>query len=979
VSDPDDPHDGDASGTHDAPERGDGSRHGDHERGPDHDGDPGDGDWHARSPEATLAALGSDREGLSAPAVTERRARHGPNELTADEERSPLSVLVEQFASPLIWLLLAAAGVSLVVGHLVDAALIAVIVTANGVFGFLQEYRAERSLAALRDLAEPAVTVRRAGTERTVETTELVPGDVVVLETGAVVPADARLLSATDLEVDESALTGESVPVSKGVEAVPADVPLAERASLVHRGTSVTRGRATAVVVATGMDTEVGAIATQLETTTDRTTPLGRDLAALGRRLGVGVVALSLVVVPVLVAGGTALEQAGLTAISLAVAAVPEGLPAVLTLTLALGVRRMADENALVRRLTAVEALGSVDVVCTDKTGTITTGEMRATRAWLFDEHVDLAGEDAGDRLRRLLTAGALCSDATVDAGEPTERALVRAAADAGIDVAERRANTPRRDERPFSSERRRMATVHDDAVYVKGAPETVLDRCVSVRTAEGSVPLSERHRERVETALSAMTADALRVLAVATKTPDGGDPETELTLLGLVGLLDPPRDEVRAAVADTHRAGIRVTMITGDAPETAREVARQVGIGTGDADTGTDTRPVTPDGDGPATPGRRGAGDGGRDVETGTGSASAGDDAGERAVGTGEDGHGRGETGTGAGGDGGVDRASDGDGPAVLTGSDVAAMDDDQLRASVASVRVFARVAPEQKVRILRALQAGGHTVAMTGDGVNDAPALKHADVGVAMGVRGTDVAKGASDLVLLDDNYATIRTAIRRGRTVFDNVWKFVAYLLSANAAEVALVLLASLYGYLILPPVQLLWINLLTDGLPALALGSDPGGEGVMDRPPRTETGVIDRSMLAFVAGAAVVVTAVLSGVGLDALDGAASATPYAVTMVFTGFVVFEFGKLYVVRWMRGTSPLSNPWLAGTVLVSFSLHLTVLYTPLRDAFGTVALDAGDWTILGGALLGTLPLLAGVAVLANRVRRPRTTGESE
>jgi Ca2+-transporting ATPase len=633
------------------------------------------------------------------------------------------------------------------------------------------------------------------------------------------------------------------------------------------------------------MDTEMGAIATELAGAEDPDTPLQQTLDALGRRLGIAVLILAAIVVGLLLAGGATLVQAGLTAISLAVAAIPEGLPAVVTLTLALGVRRMADENALVRTLPAVEGLGSVDVVCTDKTGTLTEGEMRVQKAWVFDETADPTEGD--ERVDRLFEIGAVCNDAPADAedGDPTERALVAAAHERGLDVERLRADRPREDEISFSSERKRMATIHDDLVYVKGAPQVILDRCSQVLTADGPVELDERKRERAQQQVETLAADALRVLAFAYKEREGGDPEEDLVLVGLQGLLDPPREEVKDAIADTHRAGIDVKMITGDNALTAKAIAAQVGI----------------------------------DSE-------------------------------------------------VVTGNDVGEMDDAELRERVESIDVFARAEPVHKVRILRALQDNGRAVAMTGDGVNDAPALKQADVGIAMGIRGTDVAKQASDIVLLDDNYATIRNAIRRGRTIFDNVWKFVAYLLSANAAEVLLVFIASLFGYLILPAVQLLWINLLTDGLPALALGADPGGD-VMAREPREESAdILGSEMLSFIGGASVVVTAVMLGLMWYTLDGAASATPYAVTMVFTGFVVLEFVKLYVVRWTRGTPTLSNPWLAAAVLASLALHMTVLYTPLSDFFGTVALSAADWAVLGVVLAVVSPLMVAVGWLVKR-----------
>ncbi|MEF8785552.1 MAG: calcium-translocating P-type ATPase, PMCA-type [Haloarculaceae archaeon] len=834
-------------------------------------------DWHAESANSVTDSLETDSDGLSAAEATDRRAEYGPNEITSGEQRSALSVFLAQFKSALIWVLLVAAAISFVVGQTVDAVLIAIILLGNGIFGFVQEYRAEQSLDALRDMAAPEATVLRDGEETTVDATELVPGDVTVLTEGDVVPADCRLLDAGSLEVDEAPLTGESVPVEKDTEPVEADTALAERSNMVYKGTHVTRGRGTAVVVETGMETEMGEIAVELASAEDSETPLQENLNSLGRRLGIGVVVLSAIVVSFLLLGGASVLQAGLTAISLAVAAIPEGLPAVVTLTLALGVRKMADENALVRTLPAVEGLGSVDVVCTDKTGTLTEGQMRVRRVWVHDTASDPEEAD-DDRLNQLFEIGAVCNDAAVDAdnGDPTERALVDAAIERGIDVESRRAERPRVDARSFSSERKRMATIHEDVVYVKGAPQVILERCSRVLTADGPVELTDEMVQRVKEQVDTFAGNALRVLAFAYKERDDGDPEEDLILVGLQGLLDPPREEVPPAIADTHRAGIDVKMITGDNAVTAGAIAEEVGIDS-----------------------------------------------------------------------------------AVVTGNEIEEMDDETLQERVETVDVFARAEPSHKVRILRALQASDHTVAMTGDGVNDAPALKQADVGISMGLRGTDVAQQASDIVLLDDNYATIRNAIRRGRTIFDNVWKFVAYLLSANAAEVALVFLASLWGYLILPAVQLLWINLLTDGLPALALGADPGGD-VMERAPRERSrGIIDREMLTFIGGAGLVVTALMLGVMVYSLDGAASATPYAITMVFTGFVVFEFVKLYVVRWTRGTPAVSNRWLAVAIVTSLLLHMAVLYTPLADFFGTVPLSVADWGILGGVVLAGTPLL--------------------
>ncbi|QIO23410.1 calcium-translocating P-type ATPase, PMCA-type [Haloarcula sp. JP-L23] len=851
---------------------------------------------HAQSADAVYDALDSGPDGLSAESVRERRAAHGPNEVARDAGRSVFRIFVAQYQSVLIYVLVVAAALSVWAGHAVDAVLITVIVVANGLFGFVQDYRAEESLAALRELTAPTATVRREGTTTDVEATQLVPGDVLELTGGDVVPADCRLVETTGLEIDEAPLTGESAPVGKSADAVDADTPLAERTPMAYKGTNVTRGRGVAVVTATGMDTEVGAIAQELAATETTETPLQRELDSLGRRLGLGVVVLAALVVPLLLLQGTDPFQAALTAVSLAVAAVPEGLPAVVTLTLALGVRRMADENALVRRLPAVEALGGVDVICTDKTGTLTRGEMAVSRVWINDSVVEHDTEPVEDRVHLLLRAAALCSDATPDgdAGDPTERALVAAAEDAGIDVTALRDDHPRTDEIPFSSERKWMGTVHEERSYLKGAPEVILSKADHVLTEGGPEPLTEAAADRIRAQVRTFADDALRVLAVAYTEGDltaDGVAEDALVFVGLVGLIDPPREEVADAIAATERAGIDVKMVTGDNVRTAAAIAESLGMHT-----------------------------------------------------------------------------------EVMEGRELAGMTDETLRDRVEDVDVFARTAPEHKVRILRALQANGHRVAMTGDGVNDAPALKHADIGVAMGIRGTDVAKQASDIVLLDDNYATIERAVERGRAIFDNVWKFVAYLLSANIAEVAIVFIASLFGYLVLPAVQLLWINLLTDGLPAVALGADPSSENVMDRPPRDPgRGIVDRGMLGLMGGLGTISTLLMLGLLLLTLDGAPAVTPYAMTMVFTGFVAIEFEKLYVIRWLRETPTFSNLWLAGAVAVSALLQLAVLYTPLRRYFGTVALTVSDWGRIGTVLAVALPAYLAVAVAVRRWNRSK------
>ncbi|MFB6105634.1 MAG: cation-translocating P-type ATPase [Halobacteriaceae archaeon] len=897
-------------------------------------GDPPQGGWHAAPAEAVLDRLGTDADGLSAEAAARRLERHGPNAIRGDEGPSPLAIFVAQFRDVLIYLLVAAAVLSLAVGLLpgaepnyVDAVLILAILLANGVFGFVQDYRAERSIAALRDLSAPDATVVRDGTRRTVPATEVVPGDVLVIEQGDAVPADARLLESADLETDEAPLTGESVSVAKSTGEVDANAPVADRTNTVFMNTNVVRGRGRAVVVATGMDTEVGGIATQLHAAEEVPTPFQAEVDELGRRIGYGVAALIALVAAVqFVATAASPLTVVLLAATLAVAAVPEGLPAVVTLTLALGSQRLLDRNALVRRLPVVESLGSVDVIVTDKTGTLTESQMTVQRLDAGGEVYEVTGSgldpegefrtvdgDPADveRFRELLRCGAVCNNAELapaDAeedyyGDPTEVALLVAAAKAGVDSTHDRVR-----EVPFASERQRMSVVvrEDDTTraYVKGAPEAVLDRCDRVRVGGSVEPLTEDLRAAVLDRVEAFASDALRVLGFATR--DGVDPdadaddvERDLVFLGLQGMLDPPREEVPGAIADCRRAGIRVVMATGDNLVTARAVGDAVGLDAGGA----------------------------------------------------------------------------------MTGAEAGACSADELAEAVEDVSIFARVEPSHKVAILRALQANGHTVAMTGDGVNDAPALRNADVGVSMGVRGTDVAKQASDVVLRDDNFATIRDAIAEGRGIFDNVRKFVNYLLSANAGEVLVVFLGVVVGTVLFPerfagqaealvltPVMLLWINLVTDGMPALALGVDPKTDDILDRPPRgNDESVIDRRMVASVLG----IGAVMTGTGLALFFWALVGTDNLVraqSLLFTFLVTVEMIRIQLIRSRYDLPLASNRWLLAAITGSLLLQLAVVYTPLNAFFGVAPIAAREWGWIGAAFGAFLALGVAVERVAGR-----------
>jgi Ca2+-transporting ATPase len=895
--------------------------------------EPQDVEWHAEPVARAFDALDSSEEGLSTAEAERRLETYGPIEIGGEDGISPLDIFVSQFQDALIYLLVLAALLSLAIGvlpgtepHYVDAALILLILLANGIFGFVQDYRAEQSMAALRELSSPDATVKRNGEKVTVDATAVVPGDVVYLEQGDAVPADARLVTVTDLETDESALTGESATVGKTTDPVPADAPLAERANMVYMNTTAVRGRATAVVVETGMDTEVGGIATQLSEAEDQETPFQREVNDLGRRIGYGVVGLIAVVsvIQFLFTAASPLSVL-LVGVTLAVAAVPEGLPAVVTLTLALGSQKMLDRNALVRRLPVVESLGSVDVIVTDKTGTLTESQMTVSRLWTGGETYEVTGtglqaegefrhdDEPADsaHLEPLLRCGALCNNAerappTEDAefyGDPTEIALLVSAEKAGVT-----SDAERLREVPFSSDRRRMTVVvggDTPTAYMKGAPEAVLERCDSILEDGEAVPLTEEHREAVHDRVDAFAGDALRVLGFASRPvenadADEADLESGLTFLGLQGMIDPPRSEVGDAVADCRRAGIRVVMVTGDNLATAKAIGQQIGF--------------DPDG--------------------------------------------------------------------AMTGAEVGALSEDELRDAVEDVEVFARVAPEHKVRILQALQANDHSVAMTGDGVNDAPALRNADVGVAMGVRGTDVAQQASDMVLQDDNFATIRDAIAEGRGIFDNIRKFVNLLLSANTGEVLTVFFGVLVGSfffpdlfgdeadaLILTPVMLLWINLVTDGLPALALGTDPKAENVLDREPRgLHEPVIEARTLTSVLTIGTTVTVL----GLLLFFFALQETTDPVlsqTLLFTFIVTVEMLVIQIIRSRFDQPLLSNPWLVAAVAVSFGLQLVVLYSPLHRAFDVTPLSVTGWTWIGVVAAAFLALNLVLERIAERL----------
>ncbi|MGE4377865.1 MAG: cation-translocating P-type ATPase [Burkholderiaceae bacterium] len=866
---------------------------------------------HLHDVEALARTLGVDlHTGLSPQEAARRAALCGPNSLAQARRRSALALLAEQFQDFMVLVLLAAAVVSGLVGEITDTLVILVIVVLNAIIGFVQAWRADQALAALRQLAAAQATVLRGGQVQTVPAHTLVPGDVVLLEAGNQIPADLRLLQIAQFQVDESALTGESVPVAKQSAPLPPQTgsALGDRSNMAYKGTTATLGRARGLVVATGMHTELGKIA-QLLDTEDRSTPLQRRLAAFGRRLALVILGICLVVFIAGVLRGEDPLRMALTAISLAVAAIPEALPAVVTVLLALGARRMVAFHALVRRLPAVETLGSVTVICSDKTGTLTQNRMHAELLLACGERWT-PGEPAGPVHAEALRAAALCNDAVrqkdaengengdaksnedeVWLGDPTETALVLAALSAGLDKAALDAALPRVQEQPFDSGRQRMTTFHrlpagaESAGYVaytKGAPESVLPRCRSQWTPAGDAPLDT---SAMLATASALAAQGLRVLALArrehARLPDTNDlegVENALQFLGLVALIDPPRPEAAAAVRDCQSAGIVPVMITGDHPATARAIALRLGI---------------------------------------------------------------------------VARA---DAP-VLTGKELAELDADALRARVEQVRVYARVDPAQKIRIVEALQALGHFVAMTGDGVNDAPALKRADIGVAMGRGGTDVAREAASLVLLDDNFATIVAAVREGRRIYDNIRKFVRYAMTGNSGEIWTIFLAP---FLLLPiplqPIHILWVNLVTDGLPGLALASEPAEEGIMRRPPRPPR----ESLFAHGMWQHILAVGLLIGGLCLAVQAWALHTGHAhwQTMVFTVLTLTQMAHILAIRsetqalWRLGLR--SNRPLLGAVLLTLALQLATIYVPvLNPIFKTQPLSADELALCFGAAL--------------------------
>jgi len=893
---------------------------------------PADRPWHALSPEEVLARTDATATGLSGAEAAARLGRFGPNRPRPPKRRGPVMRLLSQFHNVLIYVLLAAALVTAALRHWVDCAVILAVVAINAVIGFLQEGKAEKALEAIRAMLSLQAAVWRDGVYIVVPAEALVPGDVVALQPGDKVPADLRLLAAHNLRIDEAVLTGESEAVDKAVAAVAADAELGDRTCMAYSGTLVTYGQGRGVVVATGDATEIGRISALLGQVTTLTTPLLRQVAHFGRLLtaAIALVAGGTFAFGILVRGYTAGEMF-MAAVGLAVAAIPEGLPAIMTITLAIGVERMARRHAIIRRLPAVETLGSVTVICSDKTGTLTAGEMTVRSVITSTGPFEVTGvgydphgtvrfgdaevpEDDFPVLHELARAALLCNDAAVEPeegrwvpkGDPTEAALVTLGRKAGLDPRTENERWPRTDVVPFTSEHRIMATLHHDHaghgfVYVKGAPEEILERCIRHRMRGEDVPLDPYYWE---TRMEEAAGRGERLLAVAFRAADAdhrtlrfADLEGGLSLLGVVGIIDPPREEAVHAVARCRSAGIRVKMITGDHARTAVAIAARFGIG---------------------------------------------------------------------------------DGATAVTGRELDAMDAGALADAAARADVFARTSPEQKLRLVTALQAGGGVVAMTGDGVNDAPALKRADVGVAMGVKGTEVSKEAAEVVLADDNFASIAHAVEEGRTVYDNLKKAIMFILPTNGGEALTVLAAIAMGRMLpITPVQILWINMITAVTLALALAFEPAEGDVMRRPPRDPAEPLLTPFLiwriAFVS-----VVLVIGTFGLFLWERTAGAPVEAArTVAVNTLVVFEIFYLFNARYLTAPS-LNGPGLLGNryalaavaVLVVFQLAITYL-GPMQVLFGTAAIGPGAWVrivAVGSVVLWVVEIEK--AVLRRRAR---------
>ena len=834
-----------------------------------------------------LGTLGSQRTGISNAEAQKRLNEFGTNELQEKKKRTTLLMFLDQFKDFMILVLIGAAVIAGIIGDLADTLVIIAIVIINAIIGFIQEYRAEKAMEALKKMAAHTATVLREGAIARVAAAELVPGDVVMLEAGSLVPADLRLMETAQLKAEEAALTGESVSVEKHSRTLIEDqLPLADRKNMVYKGTTISYGRGTGVVTATGMKTELGKIASMLQDEKEVKTPLQKRLAAFGRKLALAVLVICAIVFGMGFLRGEPVLLMLLTAISLAVAAIPEALPAVITISLALGAKKLVSKNALVRKLPAVETLGSVTYICSDKTGTLTVNRMTVEDFFVNGNHLK-ANDQSLTQLDFLMKGLAVSNDVQQSGegtllGDPTEIALQEIAEKTGYNKSELENSLPRLSEIPFDSERKCMTTLHrlpagDVVSFTKGATDVMLEKADTMWINGELLPID---RNQLITANDEMAERGLRVLCIAMRRwdtlPDSVTceiVEIKLSILGLVGMMDPPREEVKEAVNLCKTAGIRPVMITGDHPVTARAIAERVGF-------------LEP---------------------------------------------------------------SDHDN--VITGQELERLSLEEFEEKVENIRVYARVAPEQKLKIVKALQDKGQFVAMTGDGVNDAPALKRADIGVAMGITGTDVSKEAAHMILLDDNFATIVRAVQEGRKIYDNIRKFIRYLLTTNSGEIWTLFLAPILGLPVpLLPIHLLWVNLVTDGLPALALSVEPAEGDVMKRPPRNPK----ESIFAHGLGLHAIWVGILMGVIVLSIQAwsLANVDAHWQTMVFTVLCLTQLGHVLAIRSERQSlfkmGLFSNKPLLGAVVLTFLLQMAIIYIPaMNRIFKTEPLTAGELLI--------------------------------
>jgi len=870
-------------------------------------------EWYRREAEDALSAFKSGRDGLAPPEAQKRFGRYGANELAEKKGVSPWSLFLQQFKSFLIIILLIAVVLSAILGEVADAVIIGIIVLFASGLGFVQEYRAERAMEALKRMAAPTASVRRGGKEAEIPARELVPGDIIILRTGDKIAADARLIEAVNLKTSEAALTGESTPVEKKDSVIGGEAPVGDRGNMVYMGTAVIDGRGSAIVTATGMTTEFGKIAGLLQAVNAERTPLEINLDRTGKWIAIGALALCFVLAGLGVLREHEILEMVIWGIALAVAAVPEALPAVVAISLSLGVRRMAKRHALIRRLPAVETLGSTTFICSDKTGTLTQGKMTVRRLYADGGAIDVSGVgyepeggfsvggkplevESESALERLLLIGALCNDTALNAsgrvwevsGDPTEGSLLVSAAKAGLWPEELNRRFPRIGEIPFSSERKRMTTVHraseGSVAYSKGAPELVLDSCRYIYADGRERELTDKDREKIIAAGRGMLAEALRVLGLAYKRLDDGEIsesiERDMVFTGLAGMIDPPRPEVKKAIERCRQAGVRSVMITGDHKTTAVAIARELGL-----------------------------------LKEGL----------------------------------------------ALTGVELDALSQAELEEMAERIEVYARVSPAHKLRVVEALAKKGHVVAMTGDGINDAPALKKADIGIAMGITGTDVTTEAADMVLTDDNFASIVAAIEEGRGIFSNIKKYLMYLLSSNIGEILLMAGAILFGpWLGLPvgaiplvAIQILWVNLATDGLPAIALSVDPPDPDLMKQKPRPRgQGIFTREVVTLMVVGGVWSFLVNLGVFKWALD-AGRGMLEAQALCFLTLVVIQFFKAYNFRSDKQSlfkiGVFKNKWLNIAIPWEIALLVVIVYVPaLQPSFHTFPLSGFDWLIV-------------------------------